>query len=63
MLRYSIIIIEYVYTEVGKNVQRSRYLLGLQVPFFVHGGIQLFFSPPGEGEAGAKYQYEQCSLF
>ena len=28
----------------------------------VHSGIQLFFSPPGGGEAEATSQCEQCSL-
>ena len=35
-------------------------VLSLKTSKSVHGGIQLFFSPPGKGEAGAMSQCEQC---
>ena len=56
---------EHVFSHLFYQIQvifHEKLLLLIKPAKSVHGGIQLFFIPPGEGEAGAISQFEQCSL-
>ena len=52
----------YLFMTTDEVLKGDSHPLSLKPANSVHGDIQLFFSPPGEGEAGTISQCEQCSV-